>query len=659
MRNSDAIDRLNYFCNDVFILGMCILEAAILKDTTLIYRRSSNMIEKDILKQFIDEFHYKYGEDSLPGLVLPKMLEIDPQKRPDFMVLKSALPPYKDLILFFQQNAGKRPMKKNPQIVNQILPSQHRNPNYSLNEKMEDKVNGNQAKSQNIELTENRKQTQFANQKINVNNGFNQTNMIDHNEKKEPNFFESHSKHTHSQENNVPMTGFDKEMSKQNNSHPKSQPNLVNSHNQNHNQHPQHTPHTQHTQNQVQNFGLFADSQRSLFAENPMASSKMLPNPNHTNNILGRQTDMTGLNTGYQDFYHKNQEINNLNLYKNINPSQHNIDPRLSKMPPNQNMNTQSPMMNQQNNRGQPPNTMSQSNMFLQPQMTNQNNQHIYIQRGNPNNLQNHPQIQVPPNLKNQKNPMNPHQGPNINQSNLQSQQNILQLNQRLSSNFSGMLLDQNGKNLPLPNRNNRSDSSNVNNNSNRRSELFGSFQGNLTPTQSSKDLHYQSNQQNPYQFNPSQNQQIPMDSLRNVPQIGMNNQVSNKMLPPMKGTQPDYDHQVYNRPTGSQSNPIPNPNRGSEFLMNQNNVQGQVNPYQHRSHSFVTESANMFKKQQAPINVDMTKKQQTNSNPNVPKPNLPPQINAQPGSEPFRNNTTTTRNTMAKGGQYQIFGNK
>ena len=126
-----------------------------------------------------------------------------------------------------------------------------------------------------------------------------------------------------------------------------------------------------------------------------------------------------------------------------------------------------------------------------------------------------------------------------------------------------------------------------------------------------------------------------------------------------MKGTQPDYDHQVYNRPTGSQSNPIPNPNRGSEFLMNQNNVQGQVNPYQHRSHSFVTESANMFKKQQAPINVDMTKKQQTNSNPNVPKPNLPPQINAQPGSEPFRNNTTTTRNTMAKGGQYQIFGNK
>lgn len=105
-RNSEAINRMDNYVNDVFILGLCILEAGIGADPTVIFKRGAPAVDSGRLKEMRQAFADRFGADSLPNLVLGKMLEVDPKKRPDFAVLKSALPPYQDVILFFQ---GTRP----------------------------------------------------------------------------------------------------------------------------------------------------------------------------------------------------------------------------------------------------------------------------------------------------------------------------------------------------------------------------------------------------------------------------------------------------------------------------------------------------------------------------------------------------------------------
>lgn len=121
-RNGEAIESMNCFTNDVFILGLCILEAGICKDVTDVFRPSNFTIDKELLAEFIAIFELRYGGTSLPFIVLTKMLEIDPTRRPDFLALKIALPPYKDVIMYFQSQHDK-PLTKRPMNVQQKVNS--------------------------------------------------------------------------------------------------------------------------------------------------------------------------------------------------------------------------------------------------------------------------------------------------------------------------------------------------------------------------------------------------------------------------------------------------------------------------------------------------------------------------------------------------------
>jgi len=106
-RNSEGLDRMDNFKSDVFILGLSILEAGIMTNVTEIYRRSSNSVDKDMLKGFIDVFESRYGENPLACAILKKMLEVEEIKRPDFIDLKYALPYYQEVLTYFKDQSNK------------------------------------------------------------------------------------------------------------------------------------------------------------------------------------------------------------------------------------------------------------------------------------------------------------------------------------------------------------------------------------------------------------------------------------------------------------------------------------------------------------------------------------------------------------------------
>lgn len=106
-RNSEGLDRMDNFKSDVFILGLSILEAGIMTNVTEIYRRSSNSIDKDMLRGFIDVFESRYGENPLVCSIVKKMLEVEEIKRPDFIDLKYALPYYQEVLSYFKDQSNK------------------------------------------------------------------------------------------------------------------------------------------------------------------------------------------------------------------------------------------------------------------------------------------------------------------------------------------------------------------------------------------------------------------------------------------------------------------------------------------------------------------------------------------------------------------------
>lgn len=166
-RNSEGIERMNYFTNDVFILGLCILEAGVCQDVTTIFRKNSPFVDQDILAEFLTCFEMRYGQHSLPSLVLAKMLEIDPLKRPDFLVLKTALPSYKDMIIFFKENKDTGNM--NSEANSTTKPSRSFNNVDEVGQLNSKKPVGDFLKVFN-EFPPPRKPTIFATEKININN---------------------------------------------------------------------------------------------------------------------------------------------------------------------------------------------------------------------------------------------------------------------------------------------------------------------------------------------------------------------------------------------------------------------------------------------------------------------------------------------------------
>ena len=166
-RNSEGIERMNYFTNDVFILGLCILEAGVCQDVTSIFRKNSPYVDQDILAEFLTSFETRYGQHSLPSLVLAKMLEIDPLKRPDFLVLKTALPSYKHMIIFFKENKDNGNLNSEANSTRKLSRS-FKNVD-DAGQSNNEKPVGDFLKAFN-KFPPPRKPTIFATDKININN---------------------------------------------------------------------------------------------------------------------------------------------------------------------------------------------------------------------------------------------------------------------------------------------------------------------------------------------------------------------------------------------------------------------------------------------------------------------------------------------------------
>lgn len=90
----------NEYKSDVFSFGLCILEAGLKRGVGSIY--TENSFNPNELQKLIDEFHRKYDDNPLLVTTVKKMLSIDEADRPDFKTIVNAIPPYKEIVEFFE-----------------------------------------------------------------------------------------------------------------------------------------------------------------------------------------------------------------------------------------------------------------------------------------------------------------------------------------------------------------------------------------------------------------------------------------------------------------------------------------------------------------------------------------------------------------------------
>lgn len=90
----------NEYKSDVFSFGLCILEAGLKRGVNAIY--TENSFNPNELQKLIDEFQRKYDDNPLLVTTVKKMLSIDEADRPDFKTIINAIPPYKEIIEFFE-----------------------------------------------------------------------------------------------------------------------------------------------------------------------------------------------------------------------------------------------------------------------------------------------------------------------------------------------------------------------------------------------------------------------------------------------------------------------------------------------------------------------------------------------------------------------------
>lgn len=93
--------KFNESKNDVFALGLCILEAGLGKSVQSIY--GVDQLEDKLLIGFLREFEVKFNSNPLVSSSLKKMLEIDEEFRIDFVSLKELIPSYDQIKSYFQK----------------------------------------------------------------------------------------------------------------------------------------------------------------------------------------------------------------------------------------------------------------------------------------------------------------------------------------------------------------------------------------------------------------------------------------------------------------------------------------------------------------------------------------------------------------------------
>ena len=86
--------------SDVFSLGLCMLEAGLLRSIQSIYNKGDE-IDEHMLNIYMDEFEMKYEDNPLLFSSVRKMCEMDESERPTFTDLKMALPDYAEICDYF------------------------------------------------------------------------------------------------------------------------------------------------------------------------------------------------------------------------------------------------------------------------------------------------------------------------------------------------------------------------------------------------------------------------------------------------------------------------------------------------------------------------------------------------------------------------------
>ena len=99
------VDQMKHdpYKSDVFSLGLMLAEAVILQSVQGIYTES-DLIDSVKLQEVVFEVEKRQPGNLMFISALEKMLQIDEQKRPDFITLKKLLPDYQKIVNHFSQN---------------------------------------------------------------------------------------------------------------------------------------------------------------------------------------------------------------------------------------------------------------------------------------------------------------------------------------------------------------------------------------------------------------------------------------------------------------------------------------------------------------------------------------------------------------------------
>lgn len=100
--------------SDVFSCGLIILEVGLLKRIGEFYRIITEYgVDKKALESALNELDSRYPDNSLLRSTVRKMLEIDSERRPDFIELMDKLPEYRLVKEYFNVNPDSAPITDN------------------------------------------------------------------------------------------------------------------------------------------------------------------------------------------------------------------------------------------------------------------------------------------------------------------------------------------------------------------------------------------------------------------------------------------------------------------------------------------------------------------------------------------------------------------
>jgi hypothetical protein len=99
LKKNNLKETYDQYKSDVFSLGLVILELGLKKNPTTLYE--GNQMNEAELNRWIQEFSKKFEDNPLLFTSVTNMLLTDEKKRPDFIGIRNAIPPYAEILEFF------------------------------------------------------------------------------------------------------------------------------------------------------------------------------------------------------------------------------------------------------------------------------------------------------------------------------------------------------------------------------------------------------------------------------------------------------------------------------------------------------------------------------------------------------------------------------